>query len=241
MAHGNPLFNEKAFQQTLTQVSPNKVMTLQGTINKTFFLLFLCVMAGMFAWNNYQTIAPFITPLAIGTFIVAMITIFCKTASPILAPVYAVGEGLLLGVISAAYHAAYQGIVGQAIVITLLVFGLMLFLYKTGIIKVTRTFIIGVTAATGAIALFYLGSMVAGFFGIEVPYFTSTSGFSIAVNGIICIVAALNFALDFHFIDRLTSQVTAPKYMEWYSAFSLMVTLIWLYIEILRLLSRSRK
>ncbi|MBR3899312.1 MAG: Bax inhibitor-1/YccA family protein [Elusimicrobiaceae bacterium] len=241
MAHGNPLFNEKAFQQTLTQVRPDKVMTLQGTINKTFFLLFLCVISGMFAWNNYQLVAPFLVLIVIGTFIVAMITIFRKSAAPILAPVYAIGEGVVLATISAAYQAKYQGIVGQAIVITLLVFGLMLFLYKTGIIKVTRTFIIGVTAATGAIALFYLGSMVAGFFGVEVPYFTSTSGSSIAVNVIFCIVAALNFAIDFHFIDTLASQVSAPKYMEWYSAFSLMVTLVWLYMEILRLLSRSRK
>ncbi len=240
MSQGNPLFNEKAFEQTLSRGRVGEAMTLQGTINKTFALLFLCVVAGMFAWSNYQALAGYTTFIAIATFIVAMIVIFRKTSAPILAPVYAVGEGLVLGIISAAYNSAYQGIVGQAITITLLVFGLMLFLYKTGIIKVTRGFVIGVTAATGAIALFYLGSIVVGLFGVQVPYFTSTSGVSIAVNVFICIIAALNFAIDFQFIDQLTSQFEAPKYMEWYAGFSLMVTLVWLYLEILRLLARTR-
>ena len=240
MSQGNPLFNEKAFEQTLSRGRVGEAMTLQGTVNKTFALLFLCIVAGMFAWKNYQALAGYTTMIAIATFIVAMIVIFRKTSAPILAPVYAVGEGLVLGIISAAYNSAYQGIVGQAITITLLVFALMLFLYKTGIIKVTRGFVIGVTAATGAIALFYLGSIVVGLFGVQVPYFTSTSGVSIAVNVFICIIAALNFAIDFQFIDQLTSQITAPKYMEWYAGFSLMVTLVWLYLEVLRLLARSR-
>lgn len=240
MSQGNPLFNEKAYEQAVRNIRVEEAMTLQGTVNKTFALLFLCVVAGMFAWKNYQALAGYTTMIAIATFIVAMIVIFRKTSAPILAPVYAVGEGLVLGIISAAYNSAYQGIVGQAITITLLVFGLMLFLYKTGIIKVTRGFVIGVTAATGAIALFYLGSIVVGLFGVQVPYFTSTSGVSIAVNVFICIIAALNFAIDFQFIDQLTSQITAPKYMEWYAGFSLMVTLVWLYLEVLRLLARSR-
>lgn len=240
MSQGNPLFNEKAYEQAVRNIRVEEAMTLQGTVNKTFALLFLCVVAGMFAWKNYQALAGYTTMIAIATFIVAMIVIFRKTSAPILAPVYAVGEGLVLGIISAAYNSAYQGIVGQAITITLLVFGLMLFLYKTGIIKVTRGFVIGVTAATGAIALFYLGSIVVGLFGVQVPYFTSTSGVSIAVNVFICIIAALNFAIDFQFIDQLTSQITAPKYMEWYAGFSLMVTLVWLYLEILRLLARTR-
>lgn len=240
MSQGNPLFNEKAYEQAVRNIRVEEAMTLQGTVNKTFALLFLCVVAGMFAWKNYQALAGYTTMIAIATFIVAMIVIFRKTSAPILAPVYAVGEGLVLGIISAAYNSAYQGIVGQAITITLLVFGLMLFLYKTGIIKVTRGFVIAVTAATCAIALFYLGSLVVGLFGVNVPYFTSTSGVAIVVNIVICIVAAMNFAIDFHFIDQLTSQITAPKYMEWYAGFSLMVTLVWLYLEILRLLARTR-
>ena len=139
MSQGNPLFNEKAFEQTLSRGRVGEAMTLQGTVNKTFALLFLCVVAGMFAWKNYQALAGYTTMIAIATFIVAMIVIFRKTSAPILAPVYAVGEGLVLGIISAAYNSAYQGIVGQAITITLLVFGLMLFLYKTGIIFISRT------------------------------------------------------------------------------------------------------
>ena len=242
MAQGNPLFNERAYEQALAQqrVLVGQEMTLQGTINKTFFLLLLCVIGGILGFNHAAAMTPFMWPLAIGAFIVAMIVIFKKTSAALLAPVYSFAEGLLLGVISAAYQAESAGIVGQAIAITFLVFGIMLFIYRTGIIKVNRTFIIGVTAATGAIALFYLISLGLMFFGIQVPYFTSNSGWAIAINVFICIVAAMNFLIDFKFIDQLTSEVLAPKYMEWYAGFSLMVTLVWLYIEILRLLGRSR-
>lgn len=240
MSQGNPLFNEKAYEQTINRSRISQAMTLQGTVNKTFTLLFLCVVAGMVAWKHYLALSGYTALISIATFIVAMIVIFRKSTAPLLAPVYAIGEGVVLGIVSAAYNATYQGIVAQAIAITLLVFMIMLFLYKTGIIKVTRTFIIGVTAATGAIALFYFGSMLLGLFGVNVPYFTSSSGLSIAINVFICLVAAANFAIDFHFIDQLTSQIVAPKYMEWYAGFSLMVTLVWLYLEILRLLARSR-
>ena len=169
-----------------------------------------------------------------------MIVIFKKTAAPVLAPLYALGEGLVLGIISAAYNAQYQGIVGQAIAITFLVFFIMLFLYKTRIIKVTNSLVIGITAATGAIALFYIISLLLSVFGVNVAYFGSTSALSIGINVVICAVAAFNFLIDFRFIDQLTSQVVAPKYMEWYAGFSLIVTLVWLYLEILRLLARTR-
>ncbi len=242
MSQGNPLFNQAAYQKTLQQqrVRVGEEMTLQGTINKTCFLLLLCVVGGLLAWNHYTAIAGWTGLLALMTFAIAMVVIFKKTTAPILAPVYAFGEGLLLGVISAAYNAEYQGIVAQAIVITLLVFAAMLFLYRTGIIKVNRTFILGVTAATGAIALFYLVSLVLMLFGVNVAYFSSTSGLSIVVNVFICIVAALNFGIDFEFINQMTRRPDIPKYMEWYAGFSLMVTLVWLYLEILRLLGRSR-
>ena len=151
MSQGNPLFNEKAFNQAAPRVRAGEEMTLQGTINKTFILLFLCVVAGMFAWKNYPALSAYVLPISLVSFVIAMITIFRKTSAPFLAPVYAIGEGLVLGVISAAYNVQYQGIVGQAISITLLVFAIMLFIYKTGIIKVTQGFVIGVTAATGFI------------------------------------------------------------------------------------------
>ncbi len=240
MANGNPLFNERAFEQAASRVYANQAMTLQGTINKTFFLLLLCVVGGIISWNNYQTIFGYTTLISVATFAAAMMIIFKKTMAPILAPIYALGEGLILGIISAAFNAQYQGIVGQAITITLLVFAIMLFIYKTGIIKVTRGFIIGITAATGAIALFYIISMVIMLFGGNVAYFSSNSALSIGINIAICLVAAFNFLIDFKFIDHLTSEVIVPKYMEWYAGFSLMVTLIWLYLEVLKVLGRSR-
>lgn len=242
MANGNPLFNQAAYQKTLQEqrVRIGEEMTLQGTINKTCFLLLLCAVGGMLAWNHTAALMGWMWPISIGAFVVAMIIIFKKTSAPLLAPVYAFGEGLMLGVVSAAYNAQYQGIVAQAILITLFVFAAMLFLYRTGIIRVNRTFILGVTAATGAIALFYLLSWALMLFGVQVPYFTSNSSLSIGINVIICIVAALNFGIDFEFINQMTRRPDVPKYMEWYAGFSLMVTLVWLYIEILRLLGRSR-
>lgn len=241
MPSGNPLLNEKAFEQTMTRVHAGEVMTLQGTVNKTFFLLLLCAVGGMLSWNHYQALAPYTTLFAIGAFVIAMIVIFKKTAAPVLAPVYAIAEGLVLGIISAAYNAQYQGIVGQAIVITMLVFLAMLFLYKTGIVKVTPALATGIIAATGAIALFYVISLVLSLFGVSVAYFGSTSTLSIIINIVICAVAAFNFLLDFKFIDQMTSQVVAPKYMEWYAGFSLIITLVWLYIEILQLLGRMNR
>ncbi len=240
MANGNPLLNEKAFEQTMSRAYTGGIMTLQGTLNKTFFLLLLCAVGGMLGFNHYQSLAGYYLLAGFAVFAVAMIIIFKKNTAPLLAPVYAFGEGLVLGLLSAAYNAQYQGIVLQAVSITLLVFFAMLFIYRTGIIKVNRTFIIAITAATGAIALFYLISLGLMLFGVNVAYFSSTSTLSIVINVIICLVAAFNFLIDFHFIDVMTSEITAPKYMEWYAGFSLMVTLVWLYVEILRLLGRSR-
>lgn len=238
MPNGNPLLNENAFRQAMSRTEG--AMTLQGTINKTFFLLLLCTIGALISWNNFQAIAGYTNLIAIVSFVIAMIVIFKKTAASMLAPLYALGEGMVLGIISAAYNAQYQGIVGQAIAITFLVFFIMLFLYKTRIIKVTNGLVIGITAATGAIALFYIISLLLSVFGVNVAYFGSTSALSIGINVVICAVAAFNFLIDFRFIDQLTSQVVAPKYMEWYAGFSLILTLVWLYLEILRLLARTR-
>lgn len=242
MAHGNPLFNEAAYEKTMQmqRVRVGEEMTLQGTINKTCFLLLLCVVGGIIGFNHAATISHLLTPCILVGFVLAMVIIFQKTTAPFLAPIYAVAEGLSLGIISAAYQAEFEGIVGQAITITLLVFAGMLFLYRTGIIKVNRSFIIAVTAATGAIALFYIVSLVLMLFGVNVAYFTSTSGWAVAINIFICIVAALNFGIDFEFINQMTRRPDVPKYMEWYAGFSLMVTLVWLYLEVLRMLGRSR-
>ncbi len=237
MASGNPLFNEKAYQQAMNRTEG--LMTLQGTINKTFFLLLLCVIGGLIGYNHYQSLIGYFSLIAIASAVVAFFVTFKKTAAPMIAPVYSLGEGLVLGMISAAYNAQYQGIVAQAVAITLLVFFIMLFLYKTRIIPVTNGLVIGITSATGAIALFYVVSIVLSLFGVNLGYFTNTSTLSIVINIIICAVAAFNFLLDFHFIDELTSHLAVPKYMEWYAGFSLIVTLVWLYLEILRLLGRT--
>lgn len=236
MASGNPLFNEKAYHQALNRTG--SAMTLQGTINKTFFLLLLCAVAGMISFHH-TAIAAYTGLIALVTFAISLIIIFNKNTAPMLAPLYAVGEGLVLGGISAIYNAQYHGIVAQAVAITLLVFFIMLFLYKTQIIKVTRGLAIGIVSATGAIAIFYVVSIILMLFGVNVSYFSSTSPLSIGINLLICGVAAFNFLLDFHFIDELTSHVVVPKYMEWYAGFSLLITLVWLYLEILRLLGRT--
>lgn len=240
MANGNPLFNESAFEQTMNRAEAGGVMTLQGTINKTFFLLLLCVIGALISWNRPQVFDGYLTLIAIACFAVAVVIIYKKTTAPMLAPLYAIGEGLLLGVISAVYNAQYQGIVAQAVGITFAVFFVMLFLYRTKIIVPTRRFVIGVVSATGGIALFYIVSMALSLFGVGTSFLNSSSPLSIAISVFICIIAALNFILDFSFIDQLTSNYAAPKYMEWYAGFSLLVTLIWLYLEVLRLLGKTR-
>ena len=237
----NPVLKENAFER-LEARNITQPMTLQGTINKTFLLLFICVVSAMFAWVNPQIIASgAIWLLVIGAFVVGIITSFKPAWSPVTAPVYAALEGLLLGGISAVYNAQTSGIVFNAVAITLLVFFVMLAIYRFQIIRVTRGFMIGVMSATLAICLLYIGSWVLSLFGVSTSYLTSNSPLSIAISVVICGVAALNFLLDFNFIDQMTRRYDAPNYMEWYAGFGLLVTLIWLYIEILRLLSKVNR
>jgi uncharacterized YccA/Bax inhibitor family protein len=238
----NPVFNERAFERAKIEAArPAQVMTLQGTINKTFLLLFICVIGGIISWANPQAWAPYSWIILIGAFVMALITSFKPTLSPILSPLYAFLEGLFLGAVSAAYNAQFNGIVFNAVAATILVFLVMLFLYKTGIIKVTRGLMMTILSATAAIAILYIGSWILSLFGVSTAYLTSSSPLSIGISVVVCLVAAFNFLLDFHFIDQMTGAYIAPKYMEWYSAFGLMVTLIWLYIEILRLLSKLQR
>lgn len=237
----NPMLNEGAFERAREKAqNAYQVMTLQGTINKSFTLLFICVVGGMISWTHYQSWAAFLWPLVIGAFVVAMLTYFKPALSAFTAPVYAFLEGLLLGTVSAAYNAEFQGIVFNAVAATIFVFFVMLFIYRTGLIKMSRGLMIGITSATAAIALLYLGSIVLSLFGVSTAYLTSNSSLSIAISVVICAVAAFNFLMDFYFIDEMTTHYAAPKYMEWYAAFGLLVTLIWLYLEILRLLSKRR-
>lgn len=261
----NPMFNEAAFERakqsqtrpvsaqedTLRQegftpryreAANGLAMTLQGTINKTFCLLALCVAGGVLGWTKAAAISPLVLGVgALLAFGVAIVTSFKPSVSPVTAPVYAFLEGVLLGWISAAYNAQYQGIVLQAVLVTVLVFFVMLFVYKTGILKVTQGFAMAVVSATAAIAIMYLGSWIFSLFGGNISYLTSSSALSIGISVVICVIAALNLMLDFQFISVMTTRPDTPKFMEWYAGFGLLVTLVWLYIEILKLLGKAKR
>ena len=222
-------------------------MTITGTVNRTGFLVLLVMAAAYFSWKQSlpspgtTAIAP--NPLIfiglIGGFILALITIFKKTWAPITAPVYAIFEGLLLGGISAMFELRFPGIVTQAVFGTLGTLFALLLAYRSGLIKATENFKLGVFAATGGIALVYLISMVMGFFGTSIPFIHESGAIGIGFSVFVVIIAALNLVLDFDFIEN-GAESGAPKYMEWYAAFGLLVTLVWLYIEMLRLLSKLR-
>lgn len=243
----NPVFKERVFNREYNSAS--EVMTVNGTVNKTALMLLLVVAAAVFTWNKFfnavnvnpeaglSAVLPWLAIGGIGGFITVLITVFRPQHSSISAPIYAIFEGLFLGGISAIFETMYTGIVMRAVALTLAVFAAMLFLYRSGIIKVTKKFMMGVFAATAGIALVYLVSFISGLFGAPMGFLYGNSNFSIGFSLVVVGVAALNLVLDFSFIER-ASESGAPKYMEWYGAFGLMVTLIWLYLEILRLLSK---
>jgi uncharacterized YccA/Bax inhibitor family protein len=239
----NPALNEKAFQG---QVALGDAMTLQGTVNKTGLLLLCVVITAAWTWglshsNQPDAAIPWMTGGLIGGFVVALVTIFKKNWAPITAPLYALLEGFALGGISAFFEKLYPGVAIQAIGLTFGTLFVMLLAYKTGIIRATQGFKIGVIAATGGIAVFYLVEMVLGiFFHVTVPAVNGSGFWGIAFSLFVVIIAALNLVLDFDMIETGV-QRGAPKYMEWYGAFGLMVTLIWLYLEILRLLAKARR
>jgi uncharacterized YccA/Bax inhibitor family protein len=177
----------------------------------------------------------------IGGFVIALVTIFKKEWSPITAPVYALLEGLVLGGISAIFERSYPGVAIQAVGLTFGTLFVLLLAYKSGIVRATQGFKIGVIAATGGIAVFYLVEMVLNFFfHFQVPAINGSGPWGIVFSLFVVIIAALNLVLDFDLIESGV-RMGAPKYMEWYGAFGLMVTLIWLYLEILRLLAKARR
>jgi len=243
----NPVLKERVFNKDYT--AGQDVMTVNGTINKTALMLLLVIAAAVYTWNKYfnaiavnpdagnAAVMPWLIVGGIGGFITMLITVFRPKSAGISAPVYAIFEGLLLGGISAIYSAIYEGIVMRAVALTLAVFFAMLFFYRSGIIKVTRKLMMGIFAATAGIALVYVVSFIGGFFGMEFSFIHGNSNLSIGFSLVVVAIAALNLVLDFSFIENASAQ-GAPKYMEWYGAFGLMVTLIWLYIEILRLLAK---
>jgi uncharacterized YccA/Bax inhibitor family protein len=242
---GNPGLNSRTFNG-LPRASVGEAMTLQGTINKSFVLLLVLMGTALYPWSQYMAsgnVADVQLPMIVGLFgglILALIISFKATMAPYLSIPYAACEGLALGGISAILERRYPGIAIQAVGLTFGVMLALLFAYSTRLIRVTQRFRSIVVGATLGIALFYLLSMVLGMFHINVGLLNGASTLSIIVSLVVVGVAALNLVLDFDMIEAGVSQ-GAPRYMEWYSAFGLLVTLVWLYMEMLRLLSKFRE
>ena len=236
---GNPTLNAKTF--TNFDMTSGLSMSISGTVQKTAFSLILLMTASLFTWN-----LPAGDPRSgglmifgmLGGFILALITIFKQHLGKYTVPAYSIFQGLALGGISKFFETMYPGIVMQAVMLTFGTLGALLLAYVSGLIKPTENFKLGIIAATGGIAFVYLISWVLSWFSVSVPLIHSNSNMGILFSIGVVIIAALNLVLDFDFIEE-GAERGAPKYMEWYGAFGLMVTLIWLYLEILRLLDRK--
>ncbi|MGN6381040.1 MAG: Bax inhibitor-1/YccA family protein [Dyella sp.] len=251
MRSSNPVLKEKVFQGPF---AAGERMTMNGTIAKTGLLLLLAVVTGSWTWNRFAeaaadgnlqaamaAVSPFLWGGLLVGFALAMVSSFAPRWSGITAPLYAIAEGFALGGISAFMELRFPGIVLQAIMLTVGVLAAMLLLYRTGVIKVTDKFRMGVVAATGGIMLLYLVDIgLRAFTSIQIPFIHESGAMGIGFSLLVVGLAALNLVLDFDMIERGAAQ-GAPKYMEWFGAFALMVTLVWLYMEILRLLSKARR
>ena len=239
----NPVLKESAFAGA---IPTGETMTIQGTVNKTGLLLLFVVATAAWTWGlshspTPEAVYPWMFGGAIGGFVVALVTIFKKEWSPISAPIYALLEGLFLGGISAIFEKSYPGIAMQAISLTFGVLFVLLLAYKMRIVQATRGFKLGVIAATGGIAIVYLINMVMSlFFHTQMSFLYASTPLGIGISLFVVIIASLNLIIDFDMIET-GARMGAPKYMEWYGAFGLMVTLIWLYMEMLRLLSKIRR
>jgi len=243
MRSANPALNKKTFQG-IPRVTGKAAMTIDGTVNKTAIMLLLVVMTASWTWSRFfaagpQAVMGLMIFGAIAGLVIGIVTVFKRTAAPITAPLYAAFEGLFLGGLSAMLESRYPGIVIQAVGLTFGTLFCLLGAYKSRLIKVTENFRLGVVAATGGIALLYFASFILGFFGINIPMIHSSGPIGIGFSLVVVTIAALNLVMDFDFIETASDR-GAPKYMEWYGAFGLMVTLIWLYIEFLRLLTKLR-
>lgn len=229
---GNPAFSQGF---GINQSATGEVMTLDGTVNKTGILLALCIGGAYFGWNAPGLVFP---ALIIGL-VIALFTIFRPKNSPYTAPAYAAIEGVALGGITMIFEAQYPGIGIQAIGLTFGILASLLFCYKSGIIKPTENFRLMIFAGTMGIFILYLVSFIMSFFGNSIGFIHSNGLFGIGFSLFVVAIASLNLVLDFDFIEE-GAEKGMPKYLEWYGAFSLMVTLIWLYLEILRLLAKLR-
>ncbi len=251
MRTSNPVLRNKTFEG---QVPVGERMTMNGTITRTALLVAMAVITGSWTWARFSSamaggdisvavsaISPYMWGGLIAGLVLALVTVFKQRWAPVTAPLYALAEGFALGGISAFMEMRFANIVLQAVMLTIGVLAVMLLLYRTGVIKVTDKFRMGVAAATGGIVLLYLVNMgLRAFTSIDIPFINGSGAMGIGFSLLVVGLAALNLVLDFDMIERASSQ-GAPKYMEWYGAFALMVTLVWLYMELLRLLSKARR
>lgn len=240
MRSANPVLNDNTFTHHIDLTGQDR-MTLMGTVQKTATMLVILLITASITWKMVyggNASAGMLTiGGAIGGLIFALITCFKQTWAPITAPIYAALEGLFLGGLSAFVDNIYPGIALQAAGLTFGILFALLGAYASGLIKATENFKLGVVAATGGIFLIYIASFLLGLFGIQIPFLHDTGPIGIGISVFICIIAALNLVLDFDFIEN-GAEMGAPKHLEWVGAFGLMVTLVWLYIEILHLLMK---
>lgn len=248
MRTGNPALNANTFVMTSGYQGSATTMTIEGTVNKSFFFLAILSCTAFFSYGvamgEFPNVPVSVNALVIGGalsgFILAMITVFKKHLAMYTGTLYAAFKGIFVGAFSGIMEMAYPGIVGQAVFLTFGVFMALLMTYRSGLIPVTQNFRLGVAAATGGIFLLYLATFLLQFAGINFGFIHEGSMMGIGFSIFVVIIASLNLVLDFDFIES-GAERGAPKYMEWYAAFGLLVTLVWLYIEILRLLAKTRR
>jgi uncharacterized YccA/Bax inhibitor family protein len=258
MRSSNPALNEKVFREIGRTSDPSDTMTVGGTAQKFAVLLLLAFLPAVWLWNRFDAgairdlqdpallkqlsgqVMPWMIGGFIGGFVVALVTIFRKPWARFTSPLYAILEGLALGGISLFMEIQFPGIVLQAVGLTFGVAFVMLALYQSRIIPVTQKFRMVIVGATGGIAVIYLLTWILGFFGVGLPFLHGSGTFGILFSLLVVGVAAFNLMLDFDLIEQ-SSRAGVPRYMEWYGAFGLLVTLVWLYLEILRLLSKLRQ
>ena len=244
MRTANPALNDKTFEQFRDYAGSDR-MTLMGTVHKSGLLLLILMLPATWIWGQVfsggadQAVAWMILG-GLGGMIVALVTVFKKTWAPVTSPIYAALEGLALGGISAVVERMYPGIVIQAVALTFGTLFCLLGAYRSGLIQATENFKLGVVAATGGIFMVYMVSWVLSLFGTSIPLIHGSGTIGILFSLFVVVIAALNLVLDFDFIEHGV-EAGAPKYMEWYAAFGLLVTLVWLYIEILHLLMKLRR
>lgn len=245
MRSANPALSEKVFATRVYGAEAETAMTIQGTVNRTALMLAILVAVASVSWTRLSRaesiaeVMPWFWVGLIGGLILAVIIFFKKTLAPVLAPGYAALEGLFLGILSAMMEQVYPGIVFQAVLLTFGTLASLLVAYKTGFIKATENFKLGVAAATGGIFVVYMIGFVLRMFGTGIPLIHESGMVGIGFSLFVVVIAAMNLVLDFDFIEE-GARRGAPKYMEWYGAFGLIVTLVWLYIEILHLLAKLR-